>query len=110
MLEEAYTRDYTNHKKSEERIDIDSLRDVKYFNDCLYYKIDFENYFILLNKKGHLKKCLIFETTEQKLYYGVKHFKKENKKYAKFTDEELVKKIFSHIKFKIYKKIKIRLF
>ena len=70
----------------------------------------FENYFILLNKKGHLKKCLIFETTEQKLYYGVKHFKKENKKYAKFTDEELVKKIFSHIKFKIYKKIKIRLF
>ena len=87
-----------------------ALRDVKYYNDSFYYRIDCKNKKVLLNKKGHLKKCLIIDVTSNKMYNGKKQFLIDNSQYNKMTDEELVYNILNNIKFKVFKKIKIRLY
>lgn len=50
------------------------LREVYYYNDNFYYKIDLDNKNVLLNKKGHLKQVLILDITKNTIYKGKKQF------------------------------------
>jgi hypothetical protein len=84
-----------------------AFRDVKYYNNSLYYKIDKYNKEVLLNKKRHLKKCIIIDVTTNKVYNGVKEWKKDFPIPKHTTDEEIVNIFLEKIKFKVYKKIKV---
>jgi hypothetical protein len=101
---------------NKETANVEQMKGVYYYNNAIYYNINQKNKHILLNKKGkHLKKCLIIDVTQKKtdstqkeIFYGKKDFLETFKEYGKVSNEEFVHNILNTIKFKVYKKIKLK--
>ena len=92
---------------SQQNHDVESLlKDVKFFNGKLYYKVNsYKESNKLLNNRNEFKKFIVLDITAGEIFH-------ETELTEKFQSEDTVDILMNHlnsIKYKVYKEIRIKL-
>ncbi len=87
------------------------LKDVKYFDGSLWYQVDWASRKKLLTNKNKLKQFIVVDVTKDKVYskdvFILENIAEDNE-FVKDVSTERVLQALDTIKYKVFKKIKIR--
>lgn len=87
------------------------LKDVKYFDGSLWYQVDWDSRKKLLTNKNKLKQFIVVDVTKDKVYskdvFILENLAEDNE-FVKDVSTERVLQALDTIKYKVFKKIKIR--